>query len=161
VAALTGCTGWPDGRIDPEVPRQLRTVHDVVMSELSVLSAARCLELLQGGVIGRVAFCTPDGPQVFPVNYVVHDTSVVFRTTAYSVLGVHAWQTRLAFEVDDLDAGRQAGWSVLATGPGARIDPGPELDDVVRGWNPDPWAGGTRPLYVRLRWDSLTGRQIG
>ena len=131
------------------------------MSDLAVLSEASCLELLQGAVVGRVVFCTPDGPQVFPVNYTVAEGSVVFRTTAYSVMGTHAWQARLAFEVDDIDSERQLGWSVVASGPGSQVRPGPELEEIVRGWNPDPWVGGTRPLYVRLRWDTLSGRRLG
>lgn len=131
------------------------------MSELTVLPEATCLELLTAGVIGRVALCAPDGPKLFPVNYAVHDSSVVFRTTAYSLLGSLAWQTRLAFEIDQMDYDSRTGWSVVASGPGSRIDPGPGLDEIVRQWNPEPWAGGTRPLYVRLRWDSLTGRRVG
>lgn len=26
---------------------------------------------------------------------------------------------------------------------------------------PEPWAGGSRFLYLRLRWRSLTGRVVG
>ena len=131
------------------------------MSELTVLSQSTCLDLLRDGVIGRVAMCTPDGPQIFPVNYVLFEDSVVFRTAAYSVLGTHAWQSRLAFEIDHMDYDRQVGWSVLATGPGSRVECGPTLDAIVKQWNPRPWAAGTRPLYVRLRWDSLSGRRVG
>ncbi len=131
------------------------------MSDVAVLSESRCLELLQGEEVGRVALCTPDGPAIFPVNFTVADGAVVFRTTAYSVLGTHAWQTRLAVEVDRIDPERRSGWSVVASGPGSQVRPGPELDEIVRQWNPDPWAGGTRPLYVRMRWDTLSGRQIG
>ena len=131
------------------------------MSELTVLSESTCLDLLRAGVIGRVAMCTPDGPQIFPVNYALYEDSVVFRTAAYSVLGTHAWQSRLAFEIDHMDYERQAGWSVLATGPGARVESGPALDAIIKQWNPRPWAAGTRPLYVRLRWDTLSGRRVG
>jgi uncharacterized protein len=131
------------------------------MSELAVLSEEKCRELLRAGVIGRIALCSPQGPQIFPVNYAVHEDAVVFRTTPYSVLGTSAWQTRLAFEVDHMDYERHAGWSVVACGPGSRLDPGPALDEIVHEWNPRPWVSGTRPLYVRLRWDSLTGRRVG
>jgi hypothetical protein len=27
--------------------------------------------------------------------------------------------------------------------------------------DPDAWAGGHRPLLLRLAWDSLTGRRVG
>jgi nitroimidazol reductase NimA-like FMN-containing flavoprotein (pyridoxamine 5'-phosphate oxidase superfamily) len=131
------------------------------MSELAVLSESTCLELLREGVVGRVALCTSDGPQMFPVNYAVYEQSVVFRTTAYSVLGTLAWQSRLAFEIDHMDFEQQTGWSVLVSGPGSRVDAGPTLDEIVQQWNPRPWVSGTRPLYVRLKWDTLSGRRIG
>lgn len=131
------------------------------MSELTVIPETTCVELLRNEVIGRVALATPEGPQIFPVNYAVDDDSVVFRTTAYSLLGSLAWKTRLAFEIDRMDYDHHSGWSVLLTGPGSRVDPGAELDEIVRRWNPEPWASGARPMYVRLRWDSISGRRVG
>jgi nitroimidazol reductase NimA-like FMN-containing flavoprotein (pyridoxamine 5'-phosphate oxidase superfamily) len=131
------------------------------MSELAVMTEEKCLSLLQGSEVGRVALCMPEGPQIFPVNFTVVDDAVIFRTTPYSVLGTHAWQTRLAMEVDHIDYERSAGWSVVISGPGTRVDAGPVLDDIVHRWNPQPWAAGTRPLYVRLRWDRISGRRIG
>jgi uncharacterized protein len=131
------------------------------MSDLSVLPESKCLDLLRAGVVGRAVLCTPEGPQIFPVNYAVYQQSIVFRTTPYSVLGTHAWQTRLAFEIDHMDYERHAGWSVVASGPGSRLEPGAMLDEVVSEWNPRPWAAGTRPLYVRLVWEQLSGRRIG
>ncbi len=68
-----------------------------------------CAELLATREVGRVAVCTTDGPRIIPVNYSVVDDAVVFRTTPYSVLGMHAWRGRLAFEVDDLDPDHHAG----------------------------------------------------
>ena len=32
---------------------------------------------------------------------------------------------------------------------------------ALRDTGPAPWAGGERHLHLRLRWDELTGRQIG
>ena len=28
-------------------------------------------------------------------------------------------------------------------------------------WDPRPWAGGSRLLYLRLPWRELTGRRLG
>ena len=39
------------------------------MSELSVLSSAKCEELLRAAIVGRVAYNTEEGPQIVPVNY--------------------------------------------------------------------------------------------
>jgi uncharacterized protein len=132
------------------------------VTEPTELSYDRCLELLSGGVVGRIAVCTPSGPRILPVNYsVVHD-SIVFRTTPYSLLGTHAWDTKLAFEVDHIDHEHRQGWSVVATGNGAMIDDPDELAAIRSHSDPQPWpSGAQRLLYVRLRWDELTGRRLG
>jgi uncharacterized protein len=131
------------------------------MREPRVLSEGECRRLLNAGGVGRVAVNTPDGPHIVPVNYAVHDDAVVFRTTPCSILGTHGWRDRLAFEVDHLDHQRWRGWSVVAAGPGEIVEDADELAAIQTVWDPRPWAGGHRPLYIRLRWDRLTGRQIG
>lgn len=131
------------------------------MSESAVLTYDKCLDLLSTGIVGRAAVCTPAGPRIVPVNYSVVDESIVFRTTPYSVLGTYAWNTKLAFEVDDVDAETEHGWSVVALGRGSMVDDPTELAVIRSTWDPKPWATGVRLLYVRLRWDELTGRSIG
>lgn len=121
----------------------------------------KCAELLASGAVGRVAVCTPDGPRIIPVNYSVVDETIVFRTTPYSVLGTHAWTTPLGFEVDHLDPDTRSGWSVVATGRGALIEDPDELARIRAHCDPEPWAAGQRMLYIRLRWEDLTGRRIG
>ncbi|QZY29322.1 pyridoxamine 5'-phosphate oxidase family protein [Nocardioides coralli] len=124
------------------------------------LTYEECAELLDTQPVGRVALCTPDGPRVFPVNYVVVDGAVVFRTTPYSILGIHSWTTKLAFEVDHVDGEHESGWSVVATGRGALVEDADELSRIRHLWDPRPWAGGQRWLYVSLHCDELTGRRI-
>ncbi|HET6699843.1 MAG TPA: pyridoxamine 5'-phosphate oxidase family protein [Nocardioidaceae bacterium] len=125
------------------------------------LTIEECLELLTGGVLGRVAICTPLGPRIIPLNYAVHDDSVIFRTTPYSVVGTYGWNTELAFEVDHIDYEKHQGWSVVAIGRGEMIDDPDQLRAIQSGWDPTPWAGGRRHLYIRLRWRDLSGRRIG
>lgn len=130
-------------------------------SEVEELSPAACQQLLMGGVFGRVAVCTADGPRILPVNYSVVGESVVFRTSAYGVVATHDWTSPMAFEVDHVDYEDQRGWSVVAVGRGERVDDPEELAEIKRTWDPRPWAAGTRPLYVRLEWTELTGRRLG
>jgi nitroimidazol reductase NimA-like FMN-containing flavoprotein (pyridoxamine 5'-phosphate oxidase superfamily) len=125
------------------------------------LSYTKCRQLLGGGVFGRVAVCTPNGPRILPVNYSVVSESVIFRTSASGVVGTHDWETPIAFEVDHVDYADHKGWSVVATGRGKRVEDAEELAHIRRTWDPRPWAGGSRPLYVRLPWDELTGRRLG
>lgn len=131
------------------------------MSEVENLSYAKCRELLGGGVFGRVAVCTADGPRIIPVNYSLVGEAVVFRTSPYGVVATRDWRSPMAFEVDHVDYADHRGWSVLATGPGERVEDLEELDLIKRTWDPRPWAAGTRPLYVRLLWTELTGRRVG
>jgi nitroimidazol reductase NimA-like FMN-containing flavoprotein (pyridoxamine 5'-phosphate oxidase superfamily) len=131
------------------------------MSDVEELSYAECRGLLAGGVFGRVAVCTADGPRIFPVNYSVVEEAVVFRTSAYGVVATRDWSTPLAFEVDHVDYAEQRGWSVVAVGPGERVEEPEELALIKRTWEPRPWAGGTRPLFVRVAWTELTGRRLG
>jgi len=125
------------------------------------LSQVRCLELLSSAEVGRVALCTDTGPLVWPVNYSMGEDDIVFRTSPYSVLGTMALNRRLAFEVDRIDLDREDGWSVLATGAGEMVEDPDDLALIRTFRDPHPWAGGpARLLYVRLRWDGLTGREL-
>jgi nitroimidazol reductase NimA-like FMN-containing flavoprotein (pyridoxamine 5'-phosphate oxidase superfamily) len=130
------------------------------MNQPRELDHQTCLDLLASGVVGRVAMCTPDGPHIVPVNFALHGDSVVFRTAAYSALGTLGWKQRLALEIDHVDYERREGWSVVATGMGEMVEDADELAAIQSLWDPRPWAGGARQLYIRLRWNSLTGRKI-
>ena len=59
------------------------------MSELE-LAYAECLDLLATDTVGRVAFTTPQGPRIVPVNYALEGAALEFRTTANSELAVYA-----------------------------------------------------------------------
>ena len=125
------------------------------------LSYEQCYELLTGAVFGRVAVSTPSGPRIVPVNYSLVNATIVFRTAPYSVLGTYARNSQLAFEVDHVDHHIRRGWSVVATGRGYLVDDLEELAEIRSLADPRPWAGGARLLYIRLRWDELSGRRVG
>jgi len=120
-----------------------------------------CERLLRTSAVGRVALSTPEGPHIVPVNYAVIDETIVVRTSAYSVLGTYGHNAMLAFEVDQVDHERHAGWSVVARGRGwAELDPD-QVAAIRRGWQPRPWASGNRNLYLRMRWECISGRALG
>ena len=131
------------------------------MSEPVELTVEECLELLSGGIVGRVAMCTPMGPRIVPLNYAMYDDAIVFRTTPYSELGTYGSNTDLAFEIDHLDYEKQEGWSVVAIGRASLVEDADELREIRAGWDPTPWAAGRRHLYIRLRWRDITGRRLG
>lgn len=130
------------------------------MTHLVELTEAECLELLQQEQVARVALCTPIGPRIIPVNYSVHDGSVYFRTMPYTVLGTYGREGDLAMEVDRLDYDAHVGWSVVVLGPSIMVDEAEELREIRAGWDPEPWSGGARYFYVRLRMREVTGRRL-
>jgi nitroimidazol reductase NimA-like FMN-containing flavoprotein (pyridoxamine 5'-phosphate oxidase superfamily) len=126
------------------------------------LTRDECVALLAAGTVGRIALCTADGPHIEPVNYVVDGESIVFRTSAYSLLGQHDWgSSTVAFEVDELDPVARSGRSVVVRGAAERIEDSDEVDGIARTTDPSPWAGGLRRQYVRIPYAELTGRAVG
>lgn len=130
------------------------------MKEPVELTVQECLDLLSGGVIGRIALATPVGPRIIPVNYAVYDGAIVFRTSPYSELATYGPRSDAAFEIDQLDHERQQGWSVVAFGRVEALTPA-EIEDLRKIWDPRPWAGGHRNLYLKLTWRDVSGRRIG
>jgi uncharacterized protein len=70
---------------------------------LDVLSYDECLDLLARAPVGRVAVhLGGHPPAIFPINYALHDTCIVFRTDTSSVLHQSDLHT-VAFEIDGID----------------------------------------------------------
>jgi nitroimidazol reductase NimA-like FMN-containing flavoprotein (pyridoxamine 5'-phosphate oxidase superfamily) len=129
------------------------------------LSKDQCLNLISGGGIGRIAYTSRFGPVVLPVNYVLRDGAVVFRTAAHGPLdedlrtGITDADYKVAFEIDSIDLDAKRGWSVLIQGPAHHVA-GTE-EEAVRQAGVESWAPGDRELFVRIVPSRITGRRIG
>lgn len=131
------------------------------MDDLIPLSAAECRGLLETDTVGRVGFVTPDGPRIVPVNFAMVDEAIELRTTAYSELARHAPGHKVVFEIDHLDSERRRGWSVVAQGPCEWVDDPIAQDDNPPAPDSEPWAGGARPVRLRVPLRELSGRRVG
>ena len=130
------------------------------MNEMIDLSTAECRDYLERGGVGRLAFVTPSGLRIVPLNFSTNGDAIVFRTVADSELGSHGEGAEAVFEIDEIDQDAEQGWSVVAFG---RLERPSEADEVwdIHGWrNPTPWSGDHRNFHLKLRWDRLTGRRI-
>jgi nitroimidazol reductase NimA-like FMN-containing flavoprotein (pyridoxamine 5'-phosphate oxidase superfamily) len=125
------------------------------------LSRDQCLSLLASATVGRIAYCTEAGPQIYPVNYVLDEASVVFRTAAYTALGSEIDGQRAALEVDRIAGPEGFEWSVVLAGQADVISDPDEVARLRHTSDPTPLAPGTRSLYVRISAQRLTGRAIG
>lgn len=133
--------------------------HGTARPTLTELSPEVCWELIASGGVGRLAAATDEGPVVLPVNFVVDDRTIVFRTASDSSLAALPVGLDVGFEVDRIDDALREGWSVLVLGGIERVAP----DDAAtlrRTNDPDPWAGGSRPVLLRIRPRRVTGRRI-
>lgn len=126
-----------------------------------MLTYDTCLDLLSRGVMGRVAVCTPAGPRIVPVPYAVLGEVIVFEAPLYSVAEVDQWNTRLAFEIDEVDIIGYRGWSIVAAGRGAAVEDPLDVAAIKAAWPPGSWSAGIAMIYVRLPWRELTGRSVG
>lgn len=126
---------------------------------LEELDPADCWAHLSDHGIGRIAYSTPVGPVVLPVNYRVRDGAVLYRTAAGSAPSRAAGR-RIAFEVDHLDETLSRGWSVLVIGSAEQIFDAERPGGSTAGAGPTPWPGGKRDVWIRVDPERISGRSI-
>lgn len=124
------------------------------------LNEQQCWELLRSHSTGRFGFVYDGRVMILPVNYIVHQTAIYFRTSAEGPIGDTASRLNSSFQIDDARADRSEGWSVLVSGPSSRVD---EPDLLMHLWGQvmaEPWAGGDRSLFIRIHAATVTGRHV-
>lgn len=95
-----------------------------------------------------------------PVNYVLHDRTVAFRTDPGTKL-TGATLGKVAFDIDGIDLLYHEGWSVLVTGLGEDITEGADLwSRAIRAEALSPWAAGERRYWIAITNPSSSGRRI-
>lgn len=123
------------------------------------LSWDECLQLLGHGGVGRVGLSIAALPVIVPVNYVLDDAGVVFRSGAGSKLDAALDNAVVCFEVGHIGPGWQSSWSVLVTGRAHEVAER-EVSDQARKVLV-PWAASARDRYVAIPLDLVSGRQVG
>jgi uncharacterized protein len=123
------------------------------------LSVGTCMDLLAQHHFGRVALTDDGVPVIFPVNYVLHEGDIFFRTGVGAKLDAALRAAPAAFEIDGLDAKRRVGWSVLARGIVREVSDDEDRDGLLALPIESEVAGEGSPL-VRLETRSITGRRV-
>jgi nitroimidazol reductase NimA-like FMN-containing flavoprotein (pyridoxamine 5'-phosphate oxidase superfamily) len=119
-----------------------------------------CLMLLDLAYVGRVGVSVRALPVILPVNYVMHEGDVVFRTSAGTKLAAATAGAVVAFEVDHHDPHGTRGWSVLLQGRAEEVvDPAQVAQ--ARTLPLHSWAlDGAADHFVRLRPTTISGRRF-
>lgn len=126
---------------------------------LDYIPRDECLRLLQGRGLGRIGVIVAGRPVVLPVNYVVDEGSVVFRTAVGTKFDAAVRGEFVAFEIDDADPQYHTGWSVLLTGVAEEIVDAAEVARAQR-LPLRTWAPGPKPHFLRITPVTVSGRRI-
>jgi hypothetical protein len=125
---------------------------------LEELDRDECLRLLARCSLGRVGVVVSGRPLMFPVNFTLDGEAVVFRSDEGTK--IHAARNGpVAFECDGMDAMYHTGWSVLLLGEAEEVRNPVEVARLER-LPLGPWCPGPKPIWLRLRARSITGRRI-
>lgn len=124
-----------------------------------ILSEAICWERLRKTSIGRLGVHHEGQPAIYPINYLVDGSSIVFRTRQDSKIYQAPRLERVAFEIDGLEPRQDNVWSVLVKGFGRFIDSHQEIAEVDE-LPLHPWVDAERSAWVRITPVEVTGRRF-
>ena len=124
---------------------------------ITELDSETSWQLLSSGALGRLASSVSGRVDIFPVNYVVHEGKVYFRTAEGSKLVELTIHRDVAFEVDEI--AEKSGWSVIVHGTARRLQKLSEVaaaDELpLRSWLTTPKFN-----YVEITPTEITGRRL-
>lgn len=128
---------------------------------ISVLPEDECRELLSTTTVGQIAFVNDDGQQLVPVNFVLVDGAIYFRTLSDGFLAQLARNhDDIAFGVDHHADNYRHGWNVTVKGAASEAEDRATINLVLAHPRLRPWAGGIRPMVIRVSIDSIAGRRV-
>jgi len=126
---------------------------------MDVLSDEQCWELLNSSQIGRLAVVVAGRPDIFPVNYLVHDGEIMFKTAEGSKLASVMAHREVAFEIDGYDEATNEAWSVVLAGM-ARVLHHDDEVEVAEALPLFPWNTDPKTQYVSIEPSHLSGRKF-
>ena len=125
----------------------------------TVLGEDDCWMLLAQAEVGRLAVSIHNVPEIFPVNYVIDNRTVLFRTAEGTKLTSLGGSGRVAFEIDGFDAATGEAWSVVVHGAAEPVE---HLNDLYAAHELPlfPWDATPKPVVVRITPMKVTGRRF-
>ncbi len=148
----------PIERSDPLVVTDGSRVSRGAAAELT---EAECLSLMGTESIGRIAFVNAEGQQLVPVNFIVVDDLIYFRTSHDSLLsGFERGHDDVAFGIDHHDDSTRRGWNVTVHGHARQVEDRANINKILGDHRLAPWAGGVKPLVIEISPRCLAGRRV-
>jgi uncharacterized protein len=129
------------------------------VASIQTLTDSECRNLLAQSTFGRLGVLVDGYPLIFPVNYALDGETIAFRTATGTKFEA-ARQHNVSFEVDQLEPGRRAAWSVLVLGTASVLDADDDVVHRLEGLAVTPFAPGEKPLWIRIVAARMSGRRI-
>jgi nitroimidazol reductase NimA-like FMN-containing flavoprotein (pyridoxamine 5'-phosphate oxidase superfamily) len=129
------------------------------LEPVEILDQQTCWRLLAGAQVGRLAVVAAGELDIYPVNHLVDDRSLLFRTAEGTKLVEVVIAGRVAYEVDGYDEAAGVAWSVVAKGPCLLLERAVEIDRA-EGLPLFPWHDSPKERFVRIEPEVVTGRRF-
>ncbi len=127
------------------------------MIQLPSCPKTRVWGRLDSVTLGRLVTSFAGEPEIFPVNFVVQDRTVLFRTAEGTKLFSAVANRTVVFEADDHNVAE--GWSVIVRGRAHVLKTNAEIQQAERA-QLLPWTATLKPHYVRVSPSEITGRHF-
>jgi nitroimidazol reductase NimA-like FMN-containing flavoprotein (pyridoxamine 5'-phosphate oxidase superfamily) len=122
------------------------------------LDESACWALLRSVEVGRLAIVVNHRPQIFPINFIVDHSTLVFRTAEGTKLEWGAGRD-VAFEIDGYQPESGEAWSVVVKGLAREIKQMYEALEALE-LPLFPWHASSKPHIVRIEPEEITGRRF-
>ena len=124
-----------------------------------ILRESECWDLLERAQVGRLAVDIAGQPDIFPINFVVDQGGIVFRSAAGTKLAGAVLNRFVAFEIDGYGPDDHAAWSVVVKGQARQVERMQELFEIEE-LPLFPWLATDKPNFVRIEPTVVTGRRF-
>lgn len=125
--------------------------------EVVSLSTGQCWEFLKRAELGRLAVSAAGSIDILPINFVVHNEKIYFRTAPGTKLASLTVNRQVAFETDEVRHGMAR--SVVVHGEARELSLSAEKDEIdslpLTSWIPT-----VKYSFVEITPAEITGRQF-
>jgi nitroimidazol reductase NimA-like FMN-containing flavoprotein (pyridoxamine 5'-phosphate oxidase superfamily) len=132
---------------------------DASEPQTQVLTVHDCWKYLRSVSVGRVAVVNDGEPEIFPVNYVPDNGTVIFRTGPGTKLDALLGGSSIALEADGLNTYGTIAWSVIIKGTASVVDSAEDFQEAADA-GLSPWEAGSKDHLVRVTPSEVSGRRF-
>ncbi len=124
---------------------------------ITILAPEESLELISQVALGRVVVRRKDEVDIFPINFVVADGNLYFRTAEGTKLFTLSLNDDVLFEADEVQDG--GAWSVVIRGLAEVVKDRDEIE-YCDSLPLKPWIPTLKRNFVRITPTEISGRRF-